>query len=172
MQAEWCARKLLGVRLFDSADGSKPWARSVAQANLDVLLISQFTLFATLKGNKPDFHRAMGPTTAKPFWEAFVQRVRKAHTSGKVAEGTFGAKMAVRLCNDGPVTIELESPSSSSSPAPQSSGPPAAAATAARPPAAAGTSAASAALPAVSAAVAIGNPAAADQRVQLSIQLL
>lgn len=115
--AEWACRKLLGVRLFESEDGSKPWVRSVAQAKLGLLLISQFTLFATLKGNKPDFHRAMGPTTAKPFWEAFVQRVRQAH-SGSVAEGIFGAKMAVSLCNDGPVTIELESPSSQAALAP------------------------------------------------------
>lgn len=108
--ADWCAKKLLAIRLFDSDDGSKPWAQSVSQAKLGVLLISQFTLFATLKGNKPDFHHAMGPTTAKPFWEAFVKKVKALHKSGPCEEGVFGAKMDVRLCNDGPVTIQLDSP--------------------------------------------------------------
>ena len=112
--AEWCARKLTSIRLWQD-DGGKQWARGVGNGGL--LLVSQFTLFASLKGNKPDFHRAMGPTLAQPFWERFVARVQALH-KGPVQQGRFGAKMAVTLCNDGPVTIILDSPTSAPAPAP------------------------------------------------------
>lgn len=65
--AEWAAKKLCSIRLWEDSAG-KPWAQSAAQGKYDLLLVSQFTLFATLKGNKPDFHHAMGPDKAKPFW--------------------------------------------------------------------------------------------------------
>ena len=52
--AEWAARKILNIRLWENADG-KSWAQSVVQGQLGVLLVSQFTLYAELKGNKPDF---------------------------------------------------------------------------------------------------------------------
>ena len=65
--AEWAAKKLCSIRLWEDASG-RAWAQSVAQGKYDLLLVSQFTLFATLKGNKPDFHHAMGPAAAKPFW--------------------------------------------------------------------------------------------------------
>lgn len=115
--AEWAARKLLNTRLFEDEKG-KMWSQSVASLNLGVLLVSQFTLFAQLKGNKPDFHNAMGPQRARPYWSDFVQRVEGLHTTGPVATGEFGAKMQVSLINDGPVTIELESPPSSPPPNP------------------------------------------------------
>jgi D-tyrosyl-tRNA(Tyr) deacylase len=104
---EWACRKLLGIRLWE-ADG-KAWAQSVTQAKLGVLLVSQFTLHAQLKGNKPDFHRAMKPELSKPFWETFVERVKASHKGLPVQTGTFGAKMSVSLVNDGPVTIVLDS---------------------------------------------------------------
>ena len=111
--AEWAAKKLLNIRLWEEPDKSggvgKPWARSALQNKFGVLLVSQFTLFATLKGNKPDYHRAMGPQQARLFWERFVACVQAMHT-GSVQQGRFGAKMDVKLCNDGPVTILLDSP--------------------------------------------------------------
>ena len=112
--AEWAARKLLGIRLWEA--NGKAWASSVSQAGLGVLLVSQFTLYAKLKGNKPDFHDAMPPEAARPFWASFVERVTQSHKTGPVQQGRFGAKMEVRLCNDGPVTIELESPVSAPAP--------------------------------------------------------
>ena len=111
--AEWAARKLLNVRLWD--DGGKAWARSALQNEYGVLLVSQFTLFATLKGNKPDFHRAMGPQQSRPFWDKFVKRVEGMH-KGPVQQGRFGAKMDVQLNNDGPVTIVLDSPEPTAAP--------------------------------------------------------
>ena len=106
--AEWACRKLLNIRLWETADG-KAWAESVSSQKLGVLLVSQFTLHASLKGNKPDFHRAMKPELSRPFWEKFVQRVTKAHSGGTVQQGVFGEKMQVALVNDGPVTIILDS---------------------------------------------------------------
>lgn len=113
--AEWACRKLLNIRLWGPEE--KPWSQSVAAAKLDVLLVSQFTLHAVLKGNKPDFHHAMGPARSRPFWDDFVARVRREAKGLQVQTGTFGASMAVRLLNDGPVTIELESPARAPAPA-------------------------------------------------------
>ena len=133
--ADWCCRRLLGTRMWED-DAGKAWARSVQSGGLELLLVSQFTLYGILKvtakirrhallppqnvssayiahprlqGNKPDFHYAMPPAKAKVFWEAFVARVEKAHP-GKMQQGRFGAKMAVDLVNDGPVTLTLDSP--------------------------------------------------------------
>ncbi|KAL1499380.1 hypothetical protein AB1Y20_011586 [Prymnesium parvum] len=106
--AEWCCRRLLGTRLWEDADG-KAWAASAQSAGHELLLVSQFTLYGSLKWNKPDFHHAMGPAKAKGFWEALVSRVEKAHPA-KVQQGRFGAKMEVTLANDGPVTLTLDSP--------------------------------------------------------------
>lgn len=125
--ADWAAKKLCNTRLWEK-DG-KQWASSASSNNFGLLLVSQFTLFAALKGNKPDFHNAMGPDRAKPYWESFVKKVEAAHT-GPVETGIFGAKMEVALVNDGPVTLVLDSPES----APPAPPPPPPAASRAPPP--------------------------------------
>lgn len=89
-------------------DETKTWNTSVQSNDYEVLLVSQFTLYGTTKGNKPDFHHAMTPTLAKPFYEDFVQTVKKMHKPTKVQSGIFGAMMTVDLSNDGPVTFFLE----------------------------------------------------------------
>ena len=113
---EWAVRKILGTRLWEDAAG-KAWARSVQQEGLEVLLVSQFTLHAVLKGNKPDFHHAMPPARSRPFWDKFVAAVSKK-LPGKVQQGQFGALMQVHLVNDGPVTITLDSDANASASAP------------------------------------------------------
>ncbi len=70
--------------------------------------MSQFTLYGITKGNKPDFHYAMTPSAARPFYDEFVKLVKKAHKADKVQSGIFGAMMTVDLSNDGPVTFILE----------------------------------------------------------------
>ena len=105
--AKWCAAKLLSLRLWPSAAG-KPWAESAKSQGFEVLLVSQFTLHAILKGNKPDFHHSMAPDAAKPFFESFCSQVEQLHP-GKVQQGVFGASMAVELVNNGPVTLTLDS---------------------------------------------------------------
>lgn len=107
---DWCAAKLLSVRLWPHETTDKPWAASASSKELEVLLVSQFTLHAVLKGNKPDFHKAMTPSEAEPFFDEFVASVRKKHVSAdKVQAGKFGAMMQVELVNDGPVTLILDS---------------------------------------------------------------
>lgn len=106
---DWLSKKVLACRLFDR-DG-KWWSESVNSLNLEVLLVSQFTLHANTRKPKPDFHRSMGPGAAQSMFDAFVTAVRTAHPGGpeKVQTGTFGAMMNVSLVNDGPVTVSMDS---------------------------------------------------------------
>lgn len=106
---EFILRKVFNTKLFD--DGEKSWARSIVTIEGDVLFISQFTLHAELKGNKPSYHRAMGPTAARELYERFLTRARSEYKDkvGKIEDGEFGAMMDVHIVNDGPVTIVLDS---------------------------------------------------------------
>jgi len=106
--AEWLSRKLLGARLWPN-DAGKSWELNVVQCGYEVLLVSQFTLYGVMKGNKPDFHQAMGSDRSKDFYDAFVEMVRAKYQADKVKVGQFGAFMEVELTNDGPVTLSLDS---------------------------------------------------------------
>jgi len=106
----WCVRKLLNLRIFEDEAGKMN--RSVQDATGGVLIVSQFTLYGDArKGNRPSFTAAAHPSIAEPFFEAFVQEVRAAYPAGRIETGRFGAHMQIRLLNDGPVTLWLESPS-------------------------------------------------------------
>ncbi|KAH8922800.1 D-tyrosyl-tRNA deacylase [Atractiella rhizophila] len=106
--AEKLASKILALRLWDSAEGQR-WKKSVTDIQGDVMLVSQFTLFAkTHRGSKPDFHGALGPDKAKPLFDLLVSKVREKYVSERVKEGVFGAMMQVALVNDGPVTVEVD----------------------------------------------------------------
>ncbi|CAA0817840.1 D-Tyr-tRNA(Tyr) deacylase family protein [Striga hermonthica] len=107
--AEYICRKVLNMRLFPNDNNGKTWDQSVVQRNYEVLLVSQFTLFGILKGNKPDFHVAMPPDVAKPFYASVVEKFQKAYRVDAVKDGVFGAMMKVNLVNDGPVTMQLDS---------------------------------------------------------------
>lgn len=114
--ANYICDKLLKIRLWpEEGKGGKvgrPWAVNVQQLDYDVLLVSQFTLYARLKGNKPDYHGAMAPQEAKKFYQIFVEKVHKTYKKDtKVHDGEFGAYMSVDIQNDGPVTIDLDSDS-------------------------------------------------------------
>ncbi|ELR20188.1 Dtyrosyl-tRNA(Tyr) deacylase [Acanthamoeba castellanii str. Neff] len=106
--AEWICRKILGARLW-ADDTGKAWNMSVTQMGYEVLLVSQFTLYGYLKGNKPDFHKAMGSDRSKAFYEAFVEMVKSKYQADKIQDGQFGAMMEVELVNDGPVTLQIDS---------------------------------------------------------------
>ncbi|KAF8384277.1 pqn-68, partial [Pristionchus pacificus] len=105
---EYIIRKILNTRLFASEEGKK-WDKSVKDMNLQVLCVSQFTLFGYLKGNSLDFHVAMSPDKAKPFYEDFLAQMGKTYQQDKIEDGRFGAMMSVLIENDGPVTILLDS---------------------------------------------------------------
>nr|GMC81608.1 D-tyrosyl-tRNA(Tyr) deacylase [Ipomoea batatas] len=107
--ADYICRKVLNMRLFPNEETGKTWDHSVIQKNYEILLVSQFTLYGILKGNKPDFHVAMPPDKAKPFYAAVVEKFQKAYKPDSVKDGIFGAMMKVNLVNDGPVTMQLDS---------------------------------------------------------------
>ena len=104
---EWLSGKIVRLRIFP--DDAGLMNRSVQEISGEILLISQFTLFArTKKGNRPSYLRSARPETAIPRYEQF--RARLAEDLGRpVASGEFGADMQVALTNDGPVTISLDS---------------------------------------------------------------
>ena len=105
---EYVLRKTFNTKLWSSEDGSKAWSRSIKDENLDILFVSQFTLHAELKGNKPSFHRALPPSSAKAMYESFLQKARNEY-GGVIEDGEFGAMMEVNIVNDGPVTIIVDS---------------------------------------------------------------
>ena len=104
---EWLSGKMVRLRIFNDDQGAMN--RSVQEAGGDILLISQFTLFAsTKKGNRPSYSRAARPEIAVPLFEAFTRKL--GEDLGKpVQTGEFGADMKVSLVNDGPVTIVIDS---------------------------------------------------------------
>jgi len=77
----------------------------------DALVVSQFTLCAAISGRRPDFFQAMPPDSAEILYKRYVQLLQK-QLNRPIQEGIFGAKMAVHLVNDGPVTIILDTPQS------------------------------------------------------------
>lgn len=104
---EWLVSKLISLKLFDNESGKMD--RSVVDAGGGILLVSQFTLFAsTRKGTRPSWHRAAKPDLARPLYEAFRQQLELA-LGRPVATGEFGADMQVSLVNDGPVTLLIDS---------------------------------------------------------------
>jgi len=104
---EWLSGKIARLRIF--ADEAGLMNRSVTEVQGDILLISQFTLFAsTKKGNRPSYSRSAPPEVAIPLYEQFIAHLAAA--LGKpVATGKFGAEMKVTLVNEGPVTIIIDS---------------------------------------------------------------
>lgn len=104
-----CCKQLLACKLW-SNDNNGLWRHSVKQKDMEVLLVSQFTLYGTLsKKNQPDYKRAMKSIPAQEMYATFVEMVRQAYKPEKVKEGVFGAMMDVTLVNDGPVTLIIES---------------------------------------------------------------
>ena len=104
---DWLVRKIVQLRVFD--DDAGVMNRSVEEVGGEILAVSQFTLYAsTRKGNRPSYTAAARPEVAEPGFRALVEALSQA--LGKpVPTGVFGAHMAVRLVNDGPVTIWLDS---------------------------------------------------------------
>ena len=103
--ADRLAAKIARLRIFEGADGR--FDRSLLDTGGAALVVSQFTLIAdTAKGNRPSFSGAARPEEAEPLYERFADALRALGVP--VETGVFGARMAVELENDGPVTIVLE----------------------------------------------------------------
>ena len=103
---QWLCKKIVGLRVFDDENGVMN--KNIQDAGGDILVISQFTLFAsTKKGNRPSYIRAAKPDISIPLYEQFCEELSIA--LGKpVGTGEFGADMKVELLNDGPVTICMD----------------------------------------------------------------
>lgn len=103
---EWLSGKLVRLRIFNDEQGLMN--RSVQETGGGILVVSQFTLFAsTKKGNRPSWSRAAPPETAIPLYEAFLRKL--AEDFGQpIQAGEFAADMQVRLVNDGPVTVTID----------------------------------------------------------------
>ena len=104
---KYLVNKIVNLRIFSDAGGLMNL--SVQDISGSILVISQFTLYAsTKKGNRPSFLRAAKPLVAIPLYEKFIEQL-KAETDLKIETGSFGADMQVALVNDGPVTIIMDS---------------------------------------------------------------
>ena len=103
---EWLCNKIVNLRIFNDANG----VMNLSVRNVDgsILVISQFTLFAkTRKGNRPSYIRSAGPDIAIPMYNKFINRLSEI-TGKEILSGDFGAMMKVKLENDGPVTIIID----------------------------------------------------------------
>jgi D-tyrosyl-tRNA(Tyr) deacylase len=105
--AEWLCQKLINMRIFEDADGKMNLA--LADVNGDIILVSQFTLFAsTKKGNRPSFIKSAKPDMAIPLYNYCINYLTQNY-SKEIKTGVFGADMKISLINDGPVTILMDS---------------------------------------------------------------
>ncbi len=103
---EWLAQKIINLRLF--ADENGKMNLSINEIQGEILLVSQFTLFAkTKKGNRPSFIKSAAPAVAIPLYEKMISKLGDL-LENKITTGEFGADMKVSLENDGPVTILID----------------------------------------------------------------
>lgn len=104
---DWLCKKICALRIFDDENGVMN--RSVTDIDGEILVVSQFTLHAsTKKGNRPSYIKASKPDFAIPMYEKFCDEM-SINLGKQVQTGTFGADMKVKLLNDGPVTILIDS---------------------------------------------------------------
>jgi D-aminoacyl-tRNA deacylase len=108
IETNFVADKCSGLRIFE--DENEKMNLSLKDIDGEVLIISQFTLYGDAqKGNRPSFIEAARPEAAIPLYEKFIQRMKMNLGDGKIKTGIFGEMMQVKIMNDGPVTIIVES---------------------------------------------------------------
>jgi D-tyrosyl-tRNA(Tyr) deacylase len=103
---DWLAKKIIHLRIFNDLNGVMN--QCSLDINAQVLIVSQFTLFAkTKKGNRPSYTKAAPPSISLPLYQSFIKAIQSLSTT-KVKTGEFGADMQINLTNDGPVTIIID----------------------------------------------------------------
>ena len=103
---EWLSNKIVNLRIFNDVAGVMN--ECIKEMDGDILLVSQFTLHAsTKKGNRPSYIKASKPGIAIPLYEKMIEQLSK-DLGKRIQTGEFGADMKVELCNDGPVTIVID----------------------------------------------------------------
>jgi D-tyrosyl-tRNA(Tyr) deacylase len=103
---QWLSNKLINLRIFSDLAGVMNC--SIVETDGDILLVSQFTLFAsTKKGNRPSYIRASKPDIAIPLYESMIRQLER-DLGKQIFSGVFGADMQVNILNDGPVTILID----------------------------------------------------------------
>jgi D-tyrosyl-tRNA(Tyr) deacylase len=106
---QYCAKRLLACKLWEN-DAGASWRQGVKKRGLEVLCVSQFTLYGKLtKKNQPDYKHAMKSIPAQEMYSQFLGMLKSGYEPEKIQDGIFGAMMDVALVNDGPVTIVIES---------------------------------------------------------------
>ncbi|KAL8920055.1 MAG: hypothetical protein Q9172_004663 [Xanthocarpia lactea] len=111
-EIESMAAKVIKMKMWpDDAGGN--WKQSVQDIHGEILCVSQFTLLASTKKTKPDFHGAAGGEQARELYDHFVTKIQELYEKDKVKNGVFQAMMQVNLQNDGPVTLEIQTNPSS-----------------------------------------------------------
>ncbi len=104
---KWLCNKIVNLRIFDDENGVMN--QSCIEKDFNILAISLFTLHArTKKGNRPSYIDAAKPEISEPLYNQFVDKLKEL-TNKEIKTGVFGADMQVSLCNDGPVTIIIDS---------------------------------------------------------------
>lgn len=104
----WLVKKIVDMRIFPDDEGKMNL--SLCDVGGEMMVVSQFTLHASVKkGNRPSFIRAARPDKAVPLYEYFIRECKNILGDFRVQQGSFGADMLVSLCNDGPVTIIMDS---------------------------------------------------------------
>ena len=107
-EIDYLAEKCCNLRIFE--DSNQKINLGLKDINGEVLLISQFTLYAdTRKGNRPSFNKAAKPAEAEKLYNLFSKKMKSILGDEKIKEGIFGAMMEVTIINDGPVTVLVES---------------------------------------------------------------
>ena len=107
LDVEWLVNKVLNIRIFNDSDGVMN--KSIIDIKGEILIISQFTLMAlTKKGNRPSYIKSASHEIAIPLYNYFIELL-ESKLSKRIKTGIFGADMKVRLINDGPVTIIIDS---------------------------------------------------------------
>ncbi len=105
---EWICKKMIQLRIFSDEHGKMN--KSLIDVNGEILLVSQFTLYAQVKkGNRPSFIYSAKPEYAESMYEKTIDHLRQTYPPDKIKTGVFGANMQILLNNDGPVTITIDS---------------------------------------------------------------